>query len=200
MFLKNFAFAGQACNQQEKVFALANQALIDRFEDGAGALYPVGVWIAEGQKMTGLKTEMEGLIDTGSILVADTLDDLAATTGMDPVLLEETLQRYNGFCANGNDEDFLKPAEVLVAIDSGPYYAFDCQNGFFATVGGLKVTADTEVLNTEGEIIPGLFAGGCDTGGFFGDTYDVGIAGGSCAGWAINSGCIAAEQAKAYLG
>ena len=42
--------------------------------------------------------------------------------------------------------------------------------------------------------------GGMDAGGFYGDAYDAGIAAGSCASWAINSGRMAEEAAKEYIG
>lgn len=49
-------------------------------------------------------------------------------------------------------------------------------------------------------MIPGLYAVGCDAGGLYGDSYDVGIAAGSQEGWAVNSGRLAARSAVAYLG
>ena len=73
-------------------------------------------------------------------------------------------------------------------------------NGYFTTVGGIKVTPKTEVLDENDQVIPGLYAGGSDAGGLYGDTYDVGIAAGSQASWAINSGRLAAKNGARYLG
>ena len=36
------------------------------------------------------------------------------------------------------------------------------------TVGGLKINADAEVLDTQGNVIPGLYAAGDTTGGVHG--------------------------------
>lgn len=57
-----------------------------------------------------------------------------------------------------------------------------------------------EVINTEGEVIPGLYATGCDAGGLYGDAYDVNKAPGSQSSWACNSGRFAAQAAAKYLG
>lgn len=201
MFLKNFAFAGLATKKQKKVFALCTQALIDRFAHGDGALAGVGVYVQEGSPIEGLTDELERLMKAGDIYTADTIEALAEKIGLDTAALKETITTYNSFCAAGEDGDFHKPEKDLVAFvdEDGPYYAFDCQDAYFTTCGGLKVAPTTQVLDAEGAVIAGLYAGGCDTGGFFGDAYDVGIAAGSGASWAINSGRIAAEQATEYL-
>ena len=68
------------------------------------------------------------------------------------------------------------------------------------TVGGAKIDTDCEVINTEGEVIPGLYATGCDAGGLYGDAYDVNKAPGSQSSWACNSGRFAAQAAAKYLG
>lgn len=199
MFLKDFSFAGQACIKQKKVYAIANQEMIDRFETGSGALVSVGVYVLEGENMPGLSDEIEGLKSLGGAYVADSIEELAPQLGLDTAALKETVDRYNEMCNAGADDEFLKEPKDLFAISKGPFYGFDCQVGYFATVGGLKVTSKTEVLTESDEIIPGLYAVGCDTGGFFGDTYDVGIAAGSAAGWAISSGRIAAKETAEYL-
>ena len=199
MFLKNFAFAGLACAKQKKIFTLCNQAMLDRLESGEGALTPCGVWLAVGQQLPTVGQEMQDNIDKGTAFVADTIEELAEKMGVDPESLAATWTRYNELCKEGKDADLQKPDEYMISMEEGPFYAVDCQNGYFCSVGGLAVTDKTEVKKEDDTIIPGLYAGGCDTGGFYGDSYDVGIAGGSCAGWAMNSGRIAAEQAKEYL-
>lgn len=177
--------------------------MLDRFETGDGALTGVGVWVAAGQKLTGLKEEVEGLLASGNghAVKADTIADLAAASGLDADALQVTFEKYNGFCDEGFDEDFHTPSDYMIAMtdDDGPYCAFDCQDAYFTTCGGLKVNALTNVLTADDMVIPGLFAGGCDTGGFYGDAYDAGIAAGSGASWAINSGRIAALSASDYL-
>ena len=67
-------------------------------------------------------------------------------------------------------------------------------------MGGIKVTTKWEAVNDDRQVIPGLYMGGMDAGGFYGDAYDAGIAAGSCTSWAINSGRMAEEAAKEYIG
>ena len=199
MFLKNFAFAGQACAKQKKIFTVCNQAMVDRVATGEGALTPCGVWLAVGQTLPTMPDELAQSIEKGGAYVADTIEELAEKMGVDKDNLAATWNNYNEMCKAGKDTELQKPDEYMVDMSEGPFYAIDCQNGYFCSVGGLAVTDKTQVKKDDDTIIPGLYAGGCDTGGFYGDCYDVGIAGGSCAGWAMNSGRIAAEQAKEYI-
>jgi fumarate reductase flavoprotein subunit len=55
-----------------------------------------------------------------------------------------------------------------------------------------------EVLNQQGNPIPGLYAGGIDTGGWESDTYCLTLSGSAFA-FALNSGRIAAENASTYV-
>jgi fumarate reductase flavoprotein subunit len=201
MFLKNFAFCGNAVYNQKRVFTICNQALIDRYA-ASGPDVGVGVYVKAGEPLTKLKDQLDQQIADGNeyIYQADTVSELAEAAGLDPDELQTTVDTYNEYCANGKDERFDKPAEYLNAIEEGPYYAFEVFNGYFTTVGGIKVDPKTEVLTPDGEVIPGLYAGGSDAGGLYGDTYDVGIAAGSQASWAINSGRLAAKNAALYLG
>lgn len=207
MTLKNFTFSGTAMLNQRKVYAICDQAMIDRYVTGEGLQVPVGVYALAGEKLDGIDdpdldfyAEVESLMDY-SVFTAATAEELAEKIGLDPQALAETIRTYNSYCETGVDLDFGKVADQLVPVleANGPLYAFDCQDNYPTTCGGLKVTTKVEVVDKDGKIIPGLYAGGCDTGGFFGDAYDVGIAAGSTASWAINSGRIAAESAVEYL-
>ena len=53
-------------------------------------------------------------------------------------------------------------------LNTAPYYAVKVTAGVHHTMGGLKINANTEVLNEKGEVIPGLFAAGEVTGGVHG--------------------------------
>ena len=201
MCIKNFTFSGTAMMNQERVFAICTQAQIDRFAEGDGIYVSVGVYALEGETLPGLKEQIEELKAAGNVFVADTVSELAEQMGVDATQLVATIDAYNGYCEAGEDPDFFKEPSMLVAMpeSDGPYYAFDCQDNYPTTCGGIKVNERCEVIAREGGIIGGLYVGGVDAGGFYGDAYDVGIAAGSTASWAINSGRIAAEQAVAYL-
>ena len=111
----------------------------------------------------------------------------------DTEIVPASIERYNGFCANGMDEDFGKDPQYLFALEEGPYYAFELMAGIFTTVGGVKITTSAQVLTAEGEVIPHLYAAGCDAGGIYSESYDVSICEGSCQGFAVFSGKKAAE-------
>ena len=203
MFLKNFAYAGNAVHNQERTLTICNQAMLDRYAS-EGPDVGVGVYVNIGDPMTKLADQLASALEdeecASYIFQGETIEELAEAAGLDPEALRETVDTYNGYCAAGVDKRFAKPAEYLNALEEGPFFAFEVFNGYFTTVGGIKVTPMTEVLSTENEVIPGLYAGGSDAGGLYGDTYDVGIAAGSQASWAINSGRLAAKNAAQYLG
>ena len=115
---------------------------------------------------------------------------------MDPAVLTATVERYNGFCATGVDEDFGKNAENLVAIDEGPFYAVvDTLVGFDIT-GGVKTDESARVLRSDGSVIDGLYAVGlASSRDFFSTAY---VGGGSLLICAV-MGVTAAEDAAANL-
>ena len=88
----------------------------------------------------------------------------------------------------------------LHAVESGPYWLCEVADGFYTTCGGIKVNEFAQALNDDGDVIPGLYAGGSDAGGLYGDSYDVKFAPGSQAAWAMNSGRLAMKSAAEYLG
>lgn len=116
----------------------------------------------------------------------DTLEELAKDNGIDVEGLLAEVQRWNTFCEAEKDEDFNRPASNW---PSGPYFQHDPENPYFGkietppffcakigpgtcgTCGGLKVNADAQVIDTKGEVIPGLYASGNCSCGFFGTAY-----------------------------
>lgn len=201
MFYRNFPFAGMAHKSQKDVYTMLSQKFIDMYET-EGVQLGVGVYCEPGTPLTTLKDDLQALIDEGNehIWVADTVAELAEKAGLDADKLTATVDAYNEMCAGGKDTQFDKADEFMIAIDEGPFYLFEVQNGYFCTVGGIKISTKCEALDEDRNPIPGLYMGGMDAGGFYGDAYDAGIAAGSCASWAINSGRLAEEAAKEYIG
>lgn len=82
-------------------------------------------------------------------------------------------------------------SSVLGPINTPPYYALKVEASALGTVGGPKTDANGHVLNTDGKIIPGLYAagnaGGAPTKGFYGGaggTISLGLVFGYLAGLA----------------
>lgn len=113
---------------------------------------------------------------------ADSLEDLAAIVVIPSGALTETVERYNGFVAAGEDTDFGR--KVSTAMGDGPYYAVEMNLRYYATLGGLHINDNMQVLDTDGQPIQGLYAAGEVVGGVVGDIY----APGSLFGWAMTSG------------
>ena len=88
-------------------------------------------------------------------------------------MLRYTVNRYNGFCTNGVDEDFAKSADYLKAMEQGPWYAVKCVMKYFCTIGGVVTDPNAQVVDTAGQPIPGLFAAGENSNhGFFNLFYN----------------------------
>jgi hypothetical protein len=100
---------------------------------------------------------------------ADTLAELAKKVMGHPhqkmplKYLVETVARYNALADKGMDEDFEKP--VLHRIDTPPFYAAIASIRVLDSYGGLRINGKAQVLDTQGQVIPGLYAGGEASGG-----------------------------------
>ena len=119
----------------------------------------------------------QGYLEGGLIQQADTIEELAELTGADPDTLVATVKRYNELCAKGVDEDFYKESSRMLPLDTPPFYAARMGGMILATQDGLTVNADMQVLDTEGNVIEGLYAAGNDCGSTYTRTYPSRVAG-----------------------
>ncbi|WP_201331967.1 FAD-binding protein, partial [Lactobacillus nasalidis] len=195
----NFSYAGNALYTQNEVYSILDTGVIEKMAKD-GNFMGLGVYVERGQKMDKLADEIAQAVadDKPFIFKADTIEELAEKTGLPKDQLTATIKRYNGFAAQGEDEDFGKDAEYLVPVENGPFYAFKLNIGAFCTMGGLKVSVNNEVEDADGKVIPGLYAAGNDASGLTGDTYGPNMPG-TCAGYAFYSGRNAALNAQKYL-
>jgi succinate dehydrogenase/fumarate reductase flavoprotein subunit len=78
--------------------------------------------------------------------------------------LVDTLRRYNEAAARGEDPEFHKGRKWLQPLDTPPFAALQASfgpNRFVGfTLGGLRVSADGEVLRADRSAIAGLYAAG----------------------------------------
>ncbi|OUO89693.1 hypothetical protein B5F40_09895 [Gordonibacter sp. An230] len=201
MFAINFPFNGMARKGQKSAFTIMDQSIIDRFVN-EGTQVEVGAAAPAGTPYETLLDDIQSMLDQGNehIFIEDSIEALAESAGLDPEALADTVVRYNELCAAGTDTDFGKSSDFLIPIETAPFYAFEVGNGFFTTVGGIRVSTKAEALDENEEPIPGLYVCGMDSSGFYGDCYDAGVAPGSTAGWAIVSARLAANAAKERAG
>ncbi|MBR1822169.1 MAG: FAD-dependent oxidoreductase [Clostridia bacterium] len=133
-------------------------------------------------------------VDNKNVFKADTLEELAELTGMDVETFVAGVERYNGFCETGVDEDMGQM--TLIPIGDGPYYALNIKTITMGTIGGVKTDDDNRVLNQEGEAIDGLFAAGeIINGKYFNQVYVSGCAQLLCTDSGILAGRGAAQAA-----
>jgi succinate dehydrogenase/fumarate reductase flavoprotein subunit len=108
----------------------------------------------------------------GFFFSANSIPDLARAivmkyqrVTMPPENLERTVARYNGFVDAGVDEDFDKP-RPMHKIATPPFYAAWATPVLHDTRAGLRINAHCQVVDMNGEVIPGLYCGGESAGGF----------------------------------
>ena len=94
------------------------------------------------------------------VLKADTLEELADLMGVPADNLKATVESYNACIEGGEDTQFGTALERMDPITDGPYYAFILSPITFSSLVSVKVDGNCRVLNTDGEVIPNLFAAG----------------------------------------
>ncbi len=157
-------------------------------------------------------TSMPGDPDPDWLLKADSLADLASAAGIDVAQLSATVERWNELVDAGKDADFgrgeggyerwLGDAEAahpnLGSIAEPPFYALPVHAHSAGTKGGPKTNAKGEVIDLEGNSIPGLYAAGNVMANVSGPSY---YGGGGTIGLAMTWGYIcginAAKAAQA---
>lgn len=109
------------------------------------------------------KAEYNELIKEHLLYKADTIDELAKDVNIDPAALKATIKKVNQYAKTGKDKDFHHRAG-LVSLEKGPYYIEKAVPSVHHTMGGVVINEKTQVLNTKGQAIPGLYAAGELTG------------------------------------
>src|SRR6195952_5296179 len=114
-------------------------------------------------------------LDSGVIVTAGTLDELAEKTGLPAESLAATVERFNGFARSGVDEDFHrgesaydryygdptnKPNPNLGELSHPPYYAAKMVPGDLGTKGGIRTDVHGRALRDDGSVIEGLYGAG----------------------------------------
>ncbi len=173
---------------------LVYMILTQSMKDSQDPILSVGGGFS-GKKDEGWTYFDQLLAEGNCVYYGETIEELAANAGIDAEGLAATVAKYNEYVANGEDKDFGRSAESMVALE-GPFYAVKTCPYVMLTKGGPLMNADAQVLNTNHEPIPGLYecgelAGGANIGG---SANIGGLANTSCIVW----GKIAGANAAAY--
>ncbi len=128
-----------------------------------------------------------GDVSAKSIIIADSIEDLARGMNINVASFTQTVDEYNGFCETGIDANFGKPAArtgriydpnstkeyyldlvekeftLLNPLATPPFYGVHMTiptMEMTATVGGVRTDTNGQVLNVDGNTIPNLYAVG----------------------------------------
>jgi fumarate reductase flavoprotein subunit len=141
-------------------------------------------------------SQIEKYIKLDVVVSASTLEELAGKMQVSPDTLKATIDRYNELAKKGHDLDFGVAAEKMKPVVKAPFYAIPVWNFALVTVSGLRINTKLQVVDPDGKPIPGLYAAGNTSGGFFADTYPRNV-GGISHGRAITFGRLAGLSAAA---
>jgi succinate dehydrogenase/fumarate reductase flavoprotein subunit len=111
-------------------------------------------------------------IEAGYFFSANSIAELAGKVvmkyqpkGLPAAALQNTVARYNAFVDTGKDADFDKPTPRY-KIQMPPFYAAWATPVPHDTRAGLRINAQCQVMDLNGQVIPGLYCGGESAGGF----------------------------------
>lgn len=177
----------QAMKENTAQYLIMDQAAFDGFNAGMTGsniytMEDVETWLADdytGQPV--MKT-------------AQTLEELADKLGVPGDAVAASAAAFNEAAASGEADEFGR-TPAAAQSEEGPYYALEMHIRYYASLGGLHINDSMQVLNTQQEAIPGLYAAGEVVGGLEGDVY----MGATLFGWAIASGYEAGNAVTAAL-
>lgn len=122
-------------------------------------------------------------LEPGVMKKANTIEELADMLGFEGESKQAFLaqvDRYNELYDAQQDEDFGKEAYRLSAIRKAPFYGCWYGGSLLTTIDGLTINEEMQVLDSEGNVIEGLYAAGDCSGSLFAGTYPEYVVGLAC--------------------
>ena len=130
------------------------------------------IFDADAVKREGWQVVPPSVDPDGYFFSANTIGELAAAIKneyqakpMRGATLQATVERYNSFVGSGNDIDFAKPAPKY-KIHTPPFHAAWGTPVVHDSRAGLRINAKCQVIDMNGQVIPGLYCAGESAGGF----------------------------------
>ena len=123
---------------------------------------------------TGWELRFPYVADNGYFFRADTVEELAERIAAGHEFqrvplryLADTVAAWNRAVDAGADPDFERHADApMYPVATPPFYALSIMVIWHDSYGGLRVNGRQQVVDMQGEVIPGLYAGGEAVGGF----------------------------------
>lgn len=101
---------------------------------------------------------------TEIVAVGETVEEVEREAGLPQGALQQTVAYYNEHAARGEDPLYHKSRDYLAAFDTPPFaltsYRLSELRPPVFTLGGLEVKPSGEVLDPDGDVVPGLYAAG----------------------------------------
>lgn len=152
-------------------------------------------YILFDQQIRDENKSVEEYVSQDLTVQANSINELAQKLSIDANTLHKTIERYNHFVNNKQDEDFGRTTGLRHPIDKAPFYAIKIAPGIHHTMGGVTINTETQVLDTEKNVISGVFAAGEVVGGVHGANR----IGGNAVADIIIFGMQAGKQATDYI-
>ena len=154
-------------------------------------------WLIVDQSMFDQSATIAKYFDKGLLTKCDDYKALAELIGTDEETIKETIENWIETVKNNEDKEFGRKGmdETRSDMSVAPYYAVQISPGIHHTMGGVEVNTNSEVLDKDGNPIPGLYAAGEVTGGIHGANR----LGGNAVTDIVVFGRNAAKHAEEYL-
>lgn len=135
---------------------------------------------------------LDFMVQNKMIYSGNTIAELAENINVPAEALEKSVEEFNALVKAGKPDEYGRTLWENT-IEVGPFYAPAFSPAVHHTMGGLEINVNAEVLNTEGQVIEGLYAAGEVTGGIHGTNR----VGGNAVPDALTFGKIAGANAAA---
>lgn len=154
-------------------------------------------WLIVDQSMFDQSATIAKYFDKGLLTKCDDYKALADLIGTDEATIKETIESWIETVKTNEDKEFGREGmdETRSDLSVAPYYAVQISPGIHHTMGGVEVNTNSEVVDKNGNPIPGLYAAGEVTGGIHGANR----LGGNAIADIVVFGRNAAKHAEDYL-
>jgi succinate dehydrogenase/fumarate reductase flavoprotein subunit len=166
------SFAGAAQIQQpaSTIFAVWDSG----YAKQAAPWTPIGAYYG-GPSEVPVQSVIDGWEDSakaGTMVKAETIDELAQKLGLPVAPLKATIKRYNEFCKTKIDENYGKRPGLLIPVERPPFFGETSKSPWLLCIsGGLRTNIKMQVLDKSEKVIPGLYAVGTIVGDMYSGIY-----------------------------
>lgn len=153
--------------------------------EGTNQMDPEGV--------DGTAAIIDEMVESGLIIKADTLEEIADAFGINKETFLKTVEDYNALYDAQEDTQYGKEAWRLSELRNPPYYGCKLSGMVLCTLDGIKINTKFQALNAENQPIEGLYVIGNDSGNYYNGTYP-NLAAGLNAGRCVTFGMLCGRQ------